>query len=105
MARSTALVAAVVVLLPAAYGGWALITNAGGVTAAPPDERGERHEQMHAMMDGMMGSGASERMHAAMPGSEAMMEACTQAMEGRAGDGGMMNGMMRGGMTGGMMEQ
>lgn len=38
------------------------------------------HEQMDAVMDMMMGDGASARMHAAMPGSEAMMEACVSGM-------------------------
>ena len=52
----------------------------------------EAHQQMDAMMDMMMGEGASERMHEAMPGSEAMMEACAGGM-GNMMNGGMMNGM------------
>lgn len=50
----------------------------------PPSEA---HERMHTMMDMMMGEGASEQMHAAMPGSEQMMETCVSGM------GNMMNGM------------
>ena len=50
----------------------------------------EAHEQMHTMMDMMMGAGASERMHAAMPGSEEMMEACASGMGGMMDDD-MMN--------------
>lgn len=65
----------------------------------PEQVQSDAHEQMHAMMDMMMGEGASERMHAAMPGSEEMMEACAAGMpnmmNGMDGmmDGGMMNGM------------
>jgi hypothetical protein len=66
----------------------------GGLTVfvfdarADEPERSEAHAQMHAMMDSMMGTGASARMHAAMPGSEEMMEACA------AGMGTMMNDEM-----------
>lgn len=47
---------------------------------AAGQERSAAHGQMHQMMDAMMGAGASERMHAAMPGSEQMMEQCADAM-------------------------
>ena len=73
-----------------------------GIVAAQeqPDEQqspSEAHERMHTMMDMMMCEGASERMHAAMPGSEQMMETCVSGM------GNMMNGM-DGMMNGGMMD-
>lgn len=50
-------------------------------------QRSPAHERMHEMMDNMMGEGFTERMHAAMPGSEQMMEACANRM------GGMMDNM------------
>ncbi len=62
------------------------------LSADAQERRGEEqipsdaHEQMHAMM----GEGASERMHEAMPNSEQMMEACVSGM------GNMMDGMMNG---------
>lgn len=56
-------------------------------TEPPTEERSETHEQMHNMMDSVMGEGFTERMHAQMPGSEEMMEACA------SGTAGMMNGM------------
>lgn len=43
---------------------------------------GALHEAMHNMMDQAMGAGFTERMHAAMPGSEALMETCASGMEG-----------------------
>lgn len=67
-------------------------------TDRPAEERNETHNQMHTMMDGMMGEGVTERMHAQMPGSEEMMEACTSGMDG------MMNGM-DGMMDGDTMDQ
>lgn len=57
------------------------------------------HEQMDAMMDMMMGEGASDQMHEAMPGSEELMEACASGMAN------MMNGMMNGGMMGGSTDE
>jgi hypothetical protein len=79
--------------------------STAGAMAAPPEERNELHARMHAMMDTVMGSGASERMHTAMPGSEVMMEACAQEIAGMAGDGGMMDGMMGGDMMHGTMDR
>lgn len=92
--RGVAVVGAAVLLLLAAYGGWALVTKVSGASAAPTAERPALHERMRAIMDAMMGSGAADRMRAAMPGSEAMLEACTQAMGGMAGDGRMVHGRM-----------
>jgi len=71
----------------------------------------ELHEQMHRMVDAMMGQGFSQAMHEAMPGSEEMMDACARAMAAYDQSGqhedmpGMMSGMggmMRGDMMGGM---
>ena len=100
--RSLVTLAASIALVLAAYGGWSMATDAASAFAQEP-ERNELHERMHSMMDEMMGEGASERMHKAMPGSEEMMEECTSMMGMM--DGGMMDdGMMRGGMMdGGMM--
>lgn len=63
----------------------------------------DSHATMHEMMDAMLGDGTVERMHATMPGSEAMMEECAsmtetaQSMDGMMEDDRMMDGM------GGMM--
>jgi hypothetical protein len=71
----------------------------------------ELHEQMHRMMDAMMGQGFSQAMHEAMPGSEEMMDACARTMAAYDQSGQhedmsrMMSGMggtMRGDMVGGM---
>ncbi len=72
------------------------------VTAMPlfaqsPDDHGP-HEQMHQMMDGMMGQGFSERMHQAMPGSEEMMDQCASGMSGMGTMMGRGDTMGRGGM-------
>jgi hypothetical protein len=77
----------------------ASLTAAGSGVSAQEGDRNALHEQMHQMMDAMMGEGSSERMHAQVPGAEQMMEACTSAMQGM---GNMMNGMdrMRPGMGG-----
>jgi hypothetical protein len=64
------------------------------VDDSSPTRENSTHEQMHEMMGSMMGAGFSERMHAAMPGSEQMMGACANAMPD------MMSGMMQGGMMG-----
>lgn len=53
----------------------------GSVVYAQDGVPSAAHEQMHKMMDAMMGDGFSARMHAEMPGSEAMMENCAQGME------------------------
>ena len=75
------------------------------------DRAAELHEQMHRMMDAMMGEGFSQAMLKAIPGSEEMMDACAWAMEERERSGqpgampGMMSGMgemMPGDMMGGM---
>ncbi len=74
----------------------------------------ELHEQMHRMMDAMMGQGFSQAMHEAMPGSEEMMDACARAMAERERSGqhegtprmmSGMGGMMRSDMMGGMYDQ
>ena len=71
----------------------------------------ELHEQMHRMMDAMMGQGFSQAMHETMPGSEEMMDACARTMaesersgqpEGMPGMMDDMGGMMRDDMMGGM---
>ena len=71
----------------------ASLTLAPSSASADEHERSEPHEQMHTMMDTMMGTGFSERMHAAMPGSEEMMEACASGMPNMMN---MMDGMMNG---------
>ena len=68
-------------------------------TSGPAAGTTVTHEQMHQMMDAMMGEGFSQRMHAAMPGSEEMMEQCVSMM----GMMSMMQGMMGGGAMSGMM--
>lgn len=71
----------------------------------------ELHEQMHRMMDALIGQGFSQAMLEAMPGPEQMMDACARAMAACDQSGqhddmpGMMSGtggMMRGDMMGGM---
>lgn len=57
-------------------------------------QRSQAHEAMHEMMDAMMGDGFTERMHAAMPGPEAMMGDCATGM------GGMIDDMQMDGMMG-----
>jgi len=76
--------------------GASLTGGAGGLSveaqeATPPaEEQSDAHERMHKMM----GAGASEQMHAAMPESEEMMDACAAGMgEMMNGMGEMMNGM------------
>lgn len=74
------------VLIAAGMLGASLTVAASDPSAAAQElepagqERSPAHEQMHQMMDAMMGAGASERMHAAMPGPEQMMEQCANAM-------------------------
>lgn len=71
-------------------------TSAHTESVQQDDRSSPAHEQMHQMMDAMMGEGFTEQMHAAMPGSEQMMEFCANAMSGMMnGDnmGNMMNGM------------
>lgn len=100
--RSLFTLAASAALLLAAYGGWAIATDAASALAQEP-EHNEAHEQMHGMMDAMMGAGASARMHEAMPGFEEMMEQCSSMMTMMDGDMGEMmddGGMMGGGMMG-----
>lgn len=125
IARAVAVSTIVSVLALAAFGGWSLLQDGAGpsapIASAESHDRSPLHEQMHEMMEAMMGEGSSQRMHAAVPGSEGMMEQCAQHMEqqGSEGhhdmmDGGdMMNGMMRddvmgegmdGMMGGGMMD-
>jgi hypothetical protein len=70
----------------------ASVTLAPSRASADEHERSGTHEQMHATMDAMMGADFSERMHAAMPGSEEMMEACAAGMSNMM-DESMMNGM------------
>jgi hypothetical protein len=75
---AVALVVGLLLALPVSL--WA----AGAVSEAiptPTPERSAWHQQMEAWMDAMMGKGFSARMHAAMPGSEQMMEQCAQYME------------------------
>jgi len=71
--------------------------------AAKEERHNPLHEQMHRMMDQMMGEGASHRMHEAMPGSEEMMEFCTGMMSdtNQTATMGPMGNMMGGGMMGG----
>lgn len=95
--RRTLAVTLGVILIAVGLLGASLAATSSGVRAQE-GERNALHEQMHQMMDAMMGAGFSERMHAAMPGSEQMMEACAGAMQTGGGMGNMMNGM------GGMMQ-
>ncbi len=85
--------------LLAAFSAGTLFAQTPAPPAAPPT-----HEEMHRMMDAIHGEGFSERMHAAVPGSEEMMEQCAAMMGmmrqlgGMKGQGGMagMTGMMGG---------
>ena len=64
------------------------------------------HEQMHAMMDAMHGTGAGQRMHEAMgPDAENAIDRCAATMGTMPNLGGMMGGGMAAGATAsGMMD-
>jgi hypothetical protein len=86
-----------IILIAGGLLGASLSFGLSGASAQDDDSSTQEqttHEQMHEMMDSMMGAGFSERMHAAMPGSEQMMEACASGMTVGEGMGPMMDGMM-----------
>ena len=49
------------------------------------------HEQVHTMMDGMMGAGFAERAHATMPDADSLMEPCAAMMAMMRGMDGAMD--------------
>lgn len=103
-----------VALAGAATGLALLAVTSGSALAAggpAPESAGaasqtQGHGQMHQMMNGMHGEGASQKMHEAMgPRAEKMMDQCASGMDNMENMQGMMGGgMMNGGMQGGGMQ-